>query len=79
MARILSLLQLLSDCVFAGLKFMSAPSTDKLTIAISSRALFNLDESHEVYEQEGLEAYQRYQIEHEDEPLETRRGIPVGA
>lgn len=30
---------------------------DKLVIAISSRALFDLDESHQVYEQEGLEAY----------------------
>ena len=42
----------------------------KLTIAISSRALFDLDESHRVYETEGVEAYSRYQIEHEDEPLE---------
>ncbi len=42
---------------------------DQLTIAISSRALFDLDESHRVYEEEGVEAYARYQIEHEDEPL----------
>ncbi len=53
---------------------MSAPSAvpnvDQLVIAISSRALFNLDESHQVYEQHGLEAYQQYQIAHEDEPLQ---------
>ncbi len=43
---------------------------DKLVVAISSRALFNLDESHQVYEQEGLEAYRQYQIAREDTPLE---------
>ena len=43
---------------------------DPLVIAISSRALFDLDESHEVYEQQGLNAYQEYQIAREDEPLE---------
>lgn len=42
---------------------------NKLVIAISSRALFNLDDSHQVYINEGLEAYSRYQIEHEDEIL----------
>lgn len=40
-----------------------------LTIAISSRALFDLDESHAIYENEGVEAYCRYQIEREDVPL----------
>ena len=41
----------------------------KLVIAISSRALFDLRESHRVFEEEGLEAYQQYQITHEEEPL----------
>lgn len=43
---------------------------NKLVIAISSRALFDLRESHLVYEKDGLEAYSRYQIENEDTPLE---------
>ena len=42
----------------------------KLVIATSSRALFDLAESHRVYEEQGLEAYQAYQVEHEDEVLE---------
>ncbi len=50
---------------------------EKLVIAISSRALFDLDESHEVYEQEGLEAYSRYQIEREDEPLKPGEAFPM--
>ncbi len=41
----------------------------KLVVSISSRALFDLDESHQVYEQEGIEAYSSYQIQHENEPL----------
>jgi len=43
---------------------------DKLTVAISSRALFNLDDSHRVYEEQGVEAYRQYQIERENEPLQ---------
>lgn len=47
---------------------MSEPR--QLVIAISSRALFNLDASHQVYVNEGLEAYSQYQIDHEEEVLE---------
>ena len=43
---------------------------DPLVIAISSRALFNLEDSHRVFEEEGLDAYQQYQISMEDLPLE---------
>ncbi|MDB6059902.1 MAG: ushA [Verrucomicrobiaceae bacterium] len=48
-----------------------------LTIAISSRALFDLDDSNRVYEQQGLEAFQRYQIEHEDELLQPGAAFPL--
>jgi 5'-nucleotidase len=41
----------------------------KLIIAISSRALFDLDESHRIFEEQGKEAFCRYQVEHEDETL----------
>ncbi len=50
---------------------------DKLVIAISSRALFNLDESHKVYTSQGLAAYAQYQIEHEDEVLEPGDAFPL--
>ena len=42
----------------------------KLIIGISSRALFNLDESHEIYEKEGLDSYRDYQIANEDKTLD---------
>jgi len=48
-----------------------------LTVAISSRALFDLRDSNRVYEEEGLEAYRRYQIEHEDRPLDPGEGFPL--
>jgi 5'-nucleotidase len=49
---------------------MKTTLKNKLIVAISSRALFNLDESHHIYENEGVNAYARYQIEHERAPLE---------
>jgi 5'-nucleotidase len=50
---------------------------DKLVIAISSRTLSNLDDSHQVYEQEGLDAYSKYQVAKEQEPLEpVEAGVP---
>ena len=46
------------------------PEDKPLTVAISSRALFDLEDSHRIFVEEGLEAYARYQIEHEDDLLE---------
>jgi 5'-nucleotidase len=49
---------------------MTAPTlAGKLVVAISSRALFDLSESHRIYTELGVDSYQRYQIEHEDELL----------
>jgi len=42
----------------------------KLVVAISSRALFDLDESHRIFEEHGKEAFCLYQIEHEEELLQ---------
>src|SRR3989338_1886743 len=49
---------------------MPTDISHKLVIAISSRALFNLDESNTIYENEGVEKYAAYQIKHENEILE---------
>ena len=46
-----------------------------LTVGISSTALFDLSVSNEIYQQEGLEAYRRYQISKEDTPLEPGDGF----
>lgn len=42
----------------------------KLVVGISSRALFKLDESHDIYLKKGVEEYSAYQIQNEEEPLE---------
>lgn len=48
---------------------MADSSTEKLVVAISSRALFDLNESHQVYVEQGVKAYRQYQIDREDEIL----------
>jgi len=48
-----------------------------LVIGVSSRALFNLSKENEIYENEGLEAYCRYQLEHENEVLEPGAGFAL--
>ena len=48
-----------------------------LVIGITSRALFDLDESHKVYEDKGLEAYRDYQISKENEPLLPGQAYPL--
>lgn len=50
---------------------------DKLVIAITSRALFNLDEAHAVFEKDGLQAYRAFQEAHENEPLKPGTALPL--
>jgi len=51
--------------------------SEKLVIAISSRALFDLDAAHRIYEEQGLQAYSSYQIDMEDEVLEPGQAFPM--
>ena len=43
---------------------------DKLVVAISSRALFDLEDGHRVFTEQGVDAYCHYQMSHENEILE---------
>ena len=47
---------------------------DKLVIAISSRALFDLEEENQIFEKDGLDAYYKYQLENEDKSLKKGTG-----
>jgi len=49
----------------------------KMVVAISSRALFDLEESHRIYEKEGVEAYCRYQLERENDILKPGTAFPL--
>lgn len=48
-----------------------------LVVGISSRALFDLEEENRIYEQEGLEAYSKYQLEHEKDVLKPGAGFQL--
>jgi len=48
-----------------------------LVIGISSRALFDLSAEHRIFETDGLEAYAKYQLEREDDPLSPGSGFPL--
>jgi 5'-nucleotidase len=56
---------------------MAASLQNKLVIAISSRALFDLRDSHRVFEEQGLEAFQQYQVARENEPLNPGEAFPL--
>ena len=55
---------------------MAVKFEDKLVVAISSRALFDLEEGHGIFEQKGVDAYCQYQIERENEILKP--GVAFG-
>ncbi len=56
---------------------MVASFTNSLVIAISSRALFDMTDSHTVYTKHGIDAYCQYQIEHENETLNPGVAFPM--
>jgi len=56
---------------------MSINLINKVVIAISSRALFDLDESNKIFEEKGLKEYVAYQILHEDEILNPGVAFPL--
>lgn len=49
----------------------------RLVVAISSRALFDLSASHQVFETEGVDAYCRFQVEHEEDVLGPGVAFPM--
>jgi len=51
--------------------------SNKLVIAISSRALFDLEHENRIYETEGVPAYCEYQRSHENEPLQPGTAFPL--
>lgn len=44
--------------------------TEPLVIGIGSRALFNLEQENRIFEEQGLAAYEKYQVEHETDVLQ---------
>lgn len=51
-------------------------NNEQLVVAVSSRALFDLEKEHRLFEEAGIEAYRKYQTEHKDEPLKPGVAYP---
>ena len=49
----------------------------RLIVAISSRALFDLSESHRIFETQGVDAYRAYQVAHEGDLLAPGVAFPL--
>lgn len=48
---------------------MQPKSGNAITIAVSSRVLFNMEKEQHIFEERGLEEYIKYQVKHEAEPF----------
>ncbi|KAJ0008865.1 hypothetical protein NQD34_016281 [Periophthalmus magnuspinnatus] len=44
-------------------------SENAVTIAVSSRVLFNMEKEQRIFEEQGMEEYIKYQVDHETEPF----------
>ena len=56
---------------------MATKLDGKLVVGISSRALFDLEEENKIFETQGLEAYSKYQLEHENDILKPGTAFPL--
>ena len=48
---------------------------NKLVVAVSSRALFNLEIENKIFEEKGLDEYYKYQLENENAPIAKGTGF----
>ncbi|MDY3114393.1 MAG: 5'-nucleotidase [Sutterella sp.] len=48
----------------------------KLVIAVSSRALFELEDEHRLFEEKGYKAFRDYQVQHKNDPLKPGVAFP---
>ena len=55
---------------------MAYPIEKKLVVGISSSALFDLKNEDKIFEDEGLDAYRKYQVEHKRDILQTGTAFP---
>ena len=55
---------------------MPYPIEKKLVIAVSTSALFDMEESDSIFRSRGIEAYRKYQEEKIDEPLQKGVAFP---
>ena len=50
---------------------MSVDLSQILVVGVSTRALFNLEVENEIFQNQGIEAFRKYQLEKEDDKYRT--------
>jgi len=56
---------------------MPVDLSEILVVGVSTRALFNLEEENKTFEDNGIEAFRKYQLENENVLLETGTAYPT--
>lgn len=56
---------------------MGLDFSEILVVGVSSRALFDLEKENEVFDNEGIEGFRKYQLEHENEILKEGTAFPL--
>ena len=56
---------------------MALDLNNKLVVGVSSRALFDLEEENKIFVEQGLDAYEDYQISHEKDILKPGTAFPL--
>lgn len=56
---------------------MGLDFSEILVIGVSSRALFDLEKENEIFDKENIEGFRKYQLDHEDEILNTGTAFPL--
>lgn len=56
---------------------MAYTINEKLKVAVSSRALFQLEKEEEIFQAKGKEEYEKYQVEHETDVLAPGAAFPI--
>ena len=56
---------------------MALDLNNKLVVGISSRALFDLEEENKIFVEQGLDAYEEYQVAHENDVLKPGTAFPL--
>ena len=56
---------------------MALDLNNKLVVGVSSRALFDLEEENRIFVEQGLDAYEEYQIAHENDILKPGTAFPL--
>eukprot|EP00062_Callorhinchus_milii_P003598 gi/632941085/ref/XP_007885675.1/ PREDICTED: cytosolic 5'-nucleotidase 1A-like [Callorhinchus milii] len=64
------------DQIIVNTEVTQKDSAQAVTIAVSSRAIFDLEEEHELFLAEGMGNYTSHQIAHENEPLAEGTALP---